>query len=288
MKRSFLLLTGILLSALMLVSCAQYEIATIQPDEWAILVPIDGDTAQQAKDNSYSMYKDSLVSGKTITIPYKRIDIGMGQSRKVLAYTLYTTKRTPVSRTWYSVVSADASGNVVYTQKGDKPGFATESAGSTGLNIGFNITYNVVAPEKYLFWKGKDPDLAAFGDTTIYTTLGALVSQTVSTYKDEALTSAKAEISKTLKTALNDVYISKYGIEITELGIVGGIQFDNPEIQKQIDNRMIQKMAAEAAKDQLAAFEAKAKLRRLRENLDRNRYAEGPYQIHQRRRREGI
>lgn len=242
------------------VSCSNYKIEVIEPDEWAILVPVDGDTTQQAKDNSYAMYKDSLVSGKTITIPYKRISLGVGRSYKVPAFNLYRTKRTPVSRTWYSVVSADATGNVIYTQKGDKPGFATESAGSTGLMIGFNITYNVTAPEKYLYWKGTDPDLVAFGDSTIYTTLGALVSETVSLYKDEELTTKKSEISKKLKDKLNEKYLSGYGVEITELGIVGGIQFDNPEIQKQIDNRMIQKMAAEAAKDQLVAFKAKSEL----------------------------
>jgi hypothetical protein len=241
-------------------SCSQYRIETIQPDEWAILVPVDGDTTQQAKDNSYVMYKDSLVSGKTITIPYKWINVGFGRSRKVLAYNLYRTKRTPITRNWYSTVGSDAGGNVVYTQKGDKAGFATESAGSTGLMIGFSITYNVKAPEKYLFWKGTDPDLVSFGDNTIYTTLGALVNETVANYKDEEITSHKSEITKTLKDKLNGKYLTEYGVEITELGIVGGIQFDNPEIQKQIDNRMIQKMAAEAAKDQLAAFQAKQQL----------------------------
>jgi len=249
-----------LIALFTLASCAEYEVVSIAPDEWAILVPVDGDTTQQAKDNSYEMYKESLVSGKIITIPYKRIDIGPGQSRSVLAFNLYRTKRTPISRSWYSVVSTDATGGAVYTQKGDKPGFGTETAGSTGLMIGFNITYNVTAPEKYLFWKGQDPDLASFGDTTMYTSLGALVSEIVSTYKDEELTTKKAEISLKLKNALNEKYVPKYGVEVTELGIVGGIQFDNPEIQKQIDNRMIQKMSAEAAKDQLLAFQARSQL----------------------------
>jgi hypothetical protein len=254
------LILGAVLCAIVLSSCSNYKVEVIEPDEWAILVPADGDTTQQAKDNSYAMYKDSLVSGKTITIPYKKIHLGIGNSYKIPAYTLYKTKRTPISRTWYSVVSADATGNVIYTQKGDKPGFATESAGSTGLMIGFNITYNVTAPEKYLYWKGKDPDLAAFGDNTIYTTLSSLVNETIATYKDEDLTTKKSEISKKMKDRLNEKYVPEYGVEITELGIVGGIQFDNPEIQKQIDNRMIQKMAAEAAKDQLVAFRAKAEL----------------------------
>ncbi len=258
MKKSVLLATVLL--ALVFSACSGYKLEVIEPDEWAILVPVDGDTTQQAKDNSYAMYKDSLVSGKTITIPYKRIKLGLIRSYKVPAYTLYKTKRTPISRTWYSVVNADAAGNVAYTQKGDKPGFATESAGSTGLMIGFNITYNVTAPEKYLYWKGKDPDLATFGDNTIFTTLSSLVSETISTYKDEEITTKKSEITKRLKDKLNEKYVSGYGVEITELGIIGGIQFDNPEIQRQIDNRMIQKMAAEAAKDQLAAFKAKSEL----------------------------
>lgn len=246
--------------ALLFASCSGFKLEVIEPDEWAILVPVDGDTTQQAKDNSYAMYKDSLVSGKTITIPYKRIKLGLMRSYKVPAFTLYKTKRTPISRTWYSVVSADAAGNVIYTQKGDMPGFATESAGSTGIMIGFNITYNVTAPEKYLYWKGKDPDLAAFGDSTLYTSLSSLVNETISLYRDEDLTAKKSEITKTLKDRLNEKYVTSYGVEITELGILGGIQFDNPEIQKQIDNRMIQKMAAEAAKDQLAAFKAKSEL----------------------------
>ena len=118
----------------------------------------------------------------------------------------------------------------------------------------------MTAPEKYLYWKGKDPDLATFGDNTIFTTLSSLVSETISTYKDEEITTKKSEITKRLKDKLNEKYVSGYGVEITELGIIGGIQFDNPEIQRQIDNRMIQKMAAEAAKDQLAAFKAKSEL----------------------------
>ena len=250
----------ILLVSLVVMSCSSYKMETIAPDEWAILVPIDGDTTQQAKDNSFAMYKDSLVSGKTITIPYKKITIGPGKYKKVLAYNLYRTKRTPISLTWNSTVSADSTGNVVYTQKGDMPGFATESKGSTGLMIGFNITYNVVAPEKYLFWKGVNPDLVDFGNTTLYSSLSSLVSTVVSTYDDESLTSHKAALTAQIKDALNEKYLDTYGVQITELGIVGGIQFDNPAIQKQIDNRMIQKMAAEAAIDELKAFKAKAEL----------------------------
>ncbi len=244
-----------------LTSCFKgYELEKIATDEWGILVPIDGDTTQQAKDNSYALYKDSLVSGKTIKIPYKRIDLGGGTTRKVLAYNLYKTKRTPVSLSWYSVVSADPQGNVIYTVAGDKAGFGTETKGSVGLMLGFNITFYVKSPEKYLFWKGTDPDLKEFGNTTIYTSLNTIVGEIIATYNDEDLASKKSEISTTIKKILNDLYTDIYGIEITELGMVGGIQFDNPAIQAQIDARMIEKMAKEAVYDRLDAFKAKEAL----------------------------
>jgi len=54
--------------------------------------------------------------------------------------------------------------------------------------------------------------------------------------------------------------LKKIVITIKEIGLVGGIQFDNPEVQKQIDNSLIQKMAKNAVADQLATFEAKQKL----------------------------
>ena len=256
---------------LALASCTDYKEVTAAPDEWLITVPTTGDTTQQGTLNSFDAYKNNLVSGKTIYIPVKSIAVGkkvngtdLNKRRPVAK--AYLTKRTPITRTYYNET---IEGKQVI---GDLPGFATETQGSIGVTTGFTFTFHVAEPCKYLYWRSAQTDyfepvksadkaeLAQFSDTIIYPEAQRIISEFIASVPDDELTSKKPEFYKTLKDQLAAGVGQKYGIEFDSISPKGGFVFDNPDIQKRLDQMLQNQIDAKNAKSELDAQEARAAL----------------------------
>lgn len=259
-KPKFILLALIGALILTLASCTDYEPVDIPNDMYAIMVPATGDTTQQGQLQVFEDQRGKLVSGKRILNPYEVVSLGVGVSQKRLKFNIYQVSRNPVSRTWASTTKYNADGTFAYVKNGDMDGVATETKGSAGIMLGFNITYYVSDPVTFLFRKKSNSDLIAFGDQTIRNSLVKFAGEEVAKFEDAELTINKVTLTKNIQTRMNDFYQKEYGITIAEIGMVGGVQFDNPLVQKNIDNAMIEKMAKNAVVDQLATFEAKRKL----------------------------
>lgn len=235
------------------------EFITIQPSQTAFLVPLIGDTDNQASFESEEMLLNAKVATKEIQIPHRWVQTGkrdwQGEYRATA--TLIIVERKPVSRSWESGDSAAASSN--------KAIFG-ETADAIGIYVGMNCTAMIEERDaaKFLYRYNNTP-LETIIDTDIKKMVEDEFNRATSQYKSTELHTNKSTIIETVKTNVTN-YFKEYGITITVLGIKEGFSFENPEIQKALDAKfeseqdlVIQQNKNEAALAKAEA-EAEAKL----------------------------
>ncbi len=231
------------------------EFVTIEPSQTAFLVPLVGDSSNQASFESEEMLLQAKVATKEIQIPHRWVQTGrrhwMGEYRA--SATLIVVERKPVSRSWESGDSAASSAN--------KAIFG-ETADAIGIYVGMNCTAMIEEKDaaKFLYRYNNTP-LETIIDTDIKKMVEDEFNRATSQYKSTELHENKATIIETVKTNVTD-YFKDYGITITVLGIKEGFSFENPAIQEALDKKfeseqdlVIQQNKNEAA---LAKAEAEA------------------------------
>ena len=89
------------------------EFVTIEPSQTAFLVPLVGDSGNQASFESEEMLLQAKIATKEIQIPHRWVQTGRrswkGEWRA--SATLVVVERKPVSRSWESGDSAATSAN---------------------------------------------------------------------------------------------------------------------------------------------------------------------------------
>lgn len=231
------------------------EFVTIEPSQTAFLVPLVGDSSNQASFESEEMLLQAKVATKEIQIPHRWVQTGrrhwMGEYRA--SATLIVVERKPVSRSWESGDSAAVSSN--------KAIFG-ETADAIGIYVGMNCTAMIEEKDaaKFLYRYNNTP-LETIIDTDIKKMVEDEFNRATSQYKSTELHTNKAIIIETVKNNVTD-YFKDYGITITVLGIKEGFSFENPAIQEALDKKfeseqdlVIQQNKNEAA---LAKAEAEA------------------------------
>lgn len=221
-----------LLTALTATSCRRPydkpEFVTIEPSQTAFLVPLVGDSSNQASFESEEMLLQAKVATKEVQIPHRWVQTGrrhwMGEYRA--SATLITVERKPVSRSWESQDSAAESAN--------KAVFG-ETADAIGIYVGMNCTAMIEEKDaaKFLYRYNNTP-LERIIDTDIKKMVEDEFNRATSQYKSTELHTHKTDIIETVKTNVVE-YFKEYGITITVLGIKEGFSFENPEIQEALD-----------------------------------------------------
>ena len=120
-----------------LVSCRKPydvpEFITIEPSQTAFLIPLIGDSSNQASFESEELLLQAKVATKEIQIPHRWVQTGRrhwrGEYRA--SATLIVVERKPVSRSWESGDSTASSAN--------KAVFG-ETADAIGIYVGMNCT----------------------------------------------------------------------------------------------------------------------------------------------------
>lgn len=255
-------------------SCKPYdkpEFITIEPSQTAFLVPLVGDSSDQASFESEEMLLEAKVATKEIQIPHRWVQTGRsswtGEYRA--SATLIIVERKPVSRSWESGDSAAASSN--------KAIFGETSDG-IGIYVGMNCTAMIeeVDAAKFLYRYNNTP-LETIIDSDIKKMVEDEFNMQTSKYTSTDLLNHKAEIMDTVKSNVTS-YFKDYGITITVLGLKEGISYENPAIQTAIDEKfaseqklVIQQNENEAniakaeaeAEAKIIAAEAEAKANRI-------------------------
>jgi hypothetical protein len=204
------------------------EFVTIEASQTAFLIPLIGDTTNQASFESEELLLEAKVATKEIQIPHRWVQTGrmrwMGEYRA--SATLIVVERKPVSRSWESGDSTASSSNrAIFGGSSD----------NIGIYVGMNCTAMIEEKDaaKFLYRYNNTP-LETIIDTDIKKMVEDRFNVETAKYTSTELGAKKGEIMEAVKAYVVD-YFKAYGITITVLGLKEDISYENPEIQKAID-----------------------------------------------------
>lgn len=227
------------------------EFITIEASQTAFLIPLVGDSSNQAAFESEEMLLEAKVATKEIQIPHRWVQTGRGNwnGEYRASAALIVVERKPVSRSWESGDSTATSAN--------KAIFG-ETFDNIGIYVGMNCTAMIEEKDaaKFLYRYNNTP-LETIIDTDIKKMVEDRFNTETAKYISTDLGSKKGEIMEAVKTYVVD-YFKNYGITITVLGLKEGISFENPAIQKAIDEKFASEQKLEIQKNENAANLEKA------------------------------
>lgn len=227
------------------------EFVTIGASQTAFLVPLTGDTTEQASFASEELLDQAKVATKEVQIPHRWVQMGRmhwnGEWRADA--TLIIVERKPVSRSWESGMDSASSANRAI--------FAETSDG-IGVYVGMNCTALIeeVDATKFLYRYNNTP-LETIIDTDIKKMVEDQFNMEVAKYKSTELLAHKADIMENVKSNVIS-YFEDYGITITVLGMKEGISYENKAIQLAIDEKFASEQKLEIQQNENDANVAKA------------------------------
>ena len=258
MKKKFVILAVmIMICACFLTGCRKPydkpEFMTIEASQTAFLIPLVGDTTNQASFESEELLLEAKVATKEIQIPHRWVQTGrmhwMGEWRA--SATVIVVERKPVSRSWESGESSATSAN--------KAIFG-ETADNIGIYVGMNCTAMIEEKDavKFLYRYNNTP-LETIIDTDIKKMVEDRFNIETAKHLSTELGVKKGEIVEAVKNYVVD-YFKDYGITITVLGLKEGISFENPEIQEALDAKFAseQDLVIQQNKNEAALAKAQA------------------------------
>lgn len=260
MKKFIVMLLAIVMTCTLFTGCIKPydkpEFVTIEASQTAFLIPLVGDTTEQAAFSSEELLAEHKVATKEIQIPHRWVQTGRknwtGEYRP--SATLIIVERKPVSRSWESGDSAATSAN--------KAIFAETSDG-IGVYVGMNCSAQIEETDaaKFLYRYNNTP-LETVIDTDIKKMVEDEFNMEVSKYTSTDLLNHKVDIMEAVKANVT-AYFKEFGITITVLGLKEGISYENPDIQEAIDAKFAseQELVIQQNKNEanLAKAEAEAK-----------------------------
>jgi hypothetical protein len=256
-KKLIVLLMLVIVCAFCLTGCRKPydkpEFMTIEASQTAFLIPLVGDSSNQASFESEELLLEAKVATKEIQIPHRWVQTGrkhwVGDWRA--SATVIVVERKPVSRSWESGDSTATSAN--------KAIFG-ETADNIGIYVGMNCTAMIEEKDaaKFLYRYNNTP-LETIIDTDIKKMVEDRFNIETAKHLSTELGVKKGEIVEAVKNYVVD-YFKDYGITITVLGLKEGISFENPEIQKALDAKFAseQELVIQQNKNEAALAKAQA------------------------------
>lgn len=218
----------------------------VSTEETAFVIPLEGDTKNQARYDSEAHFQEMKVATKRILIPHRWNKTGRiyWQGNHIPLVKVVKVSRSPVTRLW--------EGDV---QDGQRVGAGiwVESADSIGFSMGFNCTALIREEDtaKFLYWY-KGSQLASVMDTEIKARYQQAAADVAARYNMDELRAKKNEIVSAIK---DDVipFFNERGITITSVGMFGGLLYEDEEIQESINEVFVAQQEKQVAKAQLEA-----------------------------------
>lgn len=266
MKKLFVLIVTLFLLCTCLTGCVRPydkpEFVTIEPHQTAFLIPLIGDTSNQASFESEEMLMQAKVAAKEIQIPHRWVKTGRmswsGKWRPTMA--LIVVDRSPVTREWNSTkdIGTSAANQAIYAESSESIGF------SAGMNCSAQI-YSENDAVKFLYCYNNKP-LSEIMDTEIR---ARVESKFVEECASRTLNKILVEKENIMKSVRDDVvsYFAERGITITVLGMKDGLEYDDATIQKSINDKFSSEMKLTTQKNEneriISEAEAKAEANRI-------------------------
>ncbi|MDB5327935.1 MAG: Band 7 protein, partial [Phycisphaerales bacterium] len=233
--------------------CSKYdtpEFVEVDTSQSAFVVPLEGDTANQATFQSEKYLADHKVATKRIQIAHRWNQTGRmyGDGDWLPTVRVIKVDRSPVTREW----NADTNSGTASKNQA----IWVESADSVGFSMGFSATAYIKEEDaaKFLYWYPTG-SLDKVMDGEIRARVQRNVSEVAAKYPLDTLRARKQEM---VDAARNDIvqFFNERGITLTTLAAFGGMTYENPELQKSIDQVFI---AQQQKAVNLAAFDAQQK-----------------------------
>lgn len=212
-------------------------IVTIETNETAFLVPLEGASKEnQAKFMSLDYLEKAKLATKRVTIPIRQRRIGRFYWRYEWIPTMRVIKvdRTPVTREWTQ--DKDTGTNKI------NEAILVESKDSIGFAVGVNVTCLIREEDasKFLYSYSGKP-LSYIIDNNVRGTVTSVLSREFGSRDLKECKSDKKEISEILLQETRAAF-TDMGISVTNLGLVGGLEYENPEIQSCINAAYVAEM----------------------------------------------
>ena len=231
------------------------EFVTIEPSQTAFLIPLIGDTTDQASFESEELLSNAKVAMKEVQIPHRWVQTGRwdhtGEWRPTAR--LVIVERKPETREWCSTegVGTSTQNHVIYA----------ESAESIGFSVGMNCSAQIDTENdavKFLY-SYNNKSLADVMDTEIR---ARVESKFVEECGKRTLNEILVQKEDIMAAVRDDVYsyFEKKGITITVLGLKDGLEYDDPSIQKSINEKFSseQKLVTQENENKRILSEAEA------------------------------
>lgn len=224
------------------------EFVEIGNNETAFVLPLEGDTGNQAKFQSQEYLRQAKVASKRIQITHRWVQEGrMAYQGKYLP-TVRVVKidRSPVTREWRPPETGKPSDTAIWAESGDSIGF------SIGISCAALVTEDDSAQFLYYYPGGS---LANMMDSEVRARIQQVFSEAVGKYPLDILRSKKQEIIEEVRADVIPFYKQR-GITITTVGMFGGLAYENPAIQAAIDKVFV---SQQEKNDAQAIWEAQQK-----------------------------
>jgi regulator of protease activity HflC (stomatin/prohibitin superfamily) len=206
------------------------EFVEVDSSESAFLIPLEGDTANQAAFHSVKFLEEKKIATKRVQITHRWQQMGyLPRSGKYVATVrLVKVDRRPITREWTKSPKTGTSSK--------DEAIAVESKESVNFSMGLSCTAHIPEESAAIFlYSYPSKSLSEMLDMEVRARIHQIIAEEAGTYNVFDLPAKKNEIMKAVR---EDVvpFFKKKGIEITTLAMLGGLTFDNAEIQRAIDD----------------------------------------------------
>ncbi len=207
------------------------EYVEIDTSDTGFLIPLEGDSTKQAQFESVDYLQARKVAAKRIQITHRWSQEGrrFTDGKWLPAVRLVKVNRSPLTREW------TAEGKHT---PGDKA-IWIESADSVGFSMGFTCTAFIDEKDAatFLYWYPSG-SLATVMDSEMRGRIQQTAAEVAAKYPLDGLRAKKQEIADAVKKDVT-VFFTMRGITVTTVGMFGGMTYENPAIQKSIDETVI-------------------------------------------------
>lgn len=251
------LILALLLASVSLTSCIKPydtpEFVTIEASQTAFLIPLIGDTTEQASFQSEELLAQAMVATKEVQIPHRWVQTGRwdwaGEWRD--SAKLIVVERTPETREWSSTkdVGTSTQNQAIYA----------ESSESIGFSVGMNCSAQIYTEDdavKFLY-SYNNKTLAEIMDSEIRARVESKFVEECANYTLNDILNSKEKIMTAVRDDVT-AYFADKGITITVLGMKDGIEYDDPEIQKAINEKFSSEQLLTTQKNNNAVILSKA------------------------------
>jgi regulator of protease activity HflC (stomatin/prohibitin superfamily) len=206
------------------------EFHEIDTSESAFLIPLEGDPLDQQAFPSVTFLNERKVAAKRIRVPHRWQPTGRlpATGQWVPTVRLVKVDRRPVTREW---TRSHTSGTAAKDQA-----IASESKDSINFSLGVTCTANIPEEMAAVFlYTYPSKSLADMMDMEVRGRVQQVVAEESAKYLLDELPKRKNEIMAAVRKDVTE-FFKERGIQISSIGMYGGLTYENAEIQKAIDD----------------------------------------------------